>query len=915
MQKVKRCWKLAFVSLGICETLDASDRQRRPSSLAPLDHITPIQRIRHVIAQPFCPSPSSHRRSSLFCSSAFSRSGPHMDFAKEHRARLGARIDGGRLEFVNVLGLGAYGVVYLARDRRHASSRLSPDDPYAGHGPLFAVKCLNTAGLDARQRLFQHREINLHARTSVHPNVVSLVHVVAEPDCLYVILDFCPDGDLFGMITERHRYLADDALVSHVFLQLLDAVKFCHDAGVYHRDLKPENILCCKDGTEVLLADFGLATEEQVSSDFGCGVSLPFFFYSANTGVLTSCGNFPGPMPSHPFTCRPSAKGDPLRRHPGPTLHLGMTSGASVSDRVSDRSSIRFLPLSSPHAVKLGWAYVTHVLERARAHMHAVSSAEILEFTGVILVNLTCGRNPWKQATHDDPTFARHLVDPRFLSEILPISPACHRLLARIFCLDPRKRIGLEELREEVKKITKWTLSEEELRRHQDAVDASAAASSPADVDIDPVSYPPSFRQPSPRIVQPPRPAIVNEAPPWEGVPASADEVPFVYQQSSSSTPDNGLQPSPFAFSSATAATTTKRRGHCPPPVNIAPLPQRRLRHSPASVAQSRPQQRRPPSLVMRGEDDEDLEDSDVEDDHRVLDSRTPLPDESATLVNGFLTPPATPNRSTFHGRHYPTRGLESAFSDFSECDSASSTAPRQQQQPGKTMYTGHQPVLPPTPNMSPRRWPPPTTPPNIVLPPPSPPPSISSSRNARRLLGGGSLHNRSGSLPITLRSRSASSSNLFDANSNEPPADTNYFIAASPPPPAARNCPRRLPSAPRRPPPPPPLPPTLSSFAELSQSSSSGDGSQRSSSSTTHSGSGSASSSESAFGPPTPRFAACRLDHPSVVATAHRDYAFGHKVLRSLRQRKVSRTMAMEDPVEERFGGVVDGLEQRMSG
>lgn len=67
------------------------------------------------------------------------------------------------------------------------------------------------------------------------------------------------------------RYFGNDALIRDVFIQIVDAVAYCHSLGVYHRDLKPENILCTEDGVRVVLADFGLATLDIVSSDLGVG--------------------------------------------------------------------------------------------------------------------------------------------------------------------------------------------------------------------------------------------------------------------------------------------------------------------------------------------------------------------------------------------------------------------------------------------------------------------------------------------------------------------------------------------------------------------------------------------------------------------------------------------------------------------
>lgn len=41
--------------------------------------------------------------------------------------------------------------------------------------------------------------------------------------------------------------------------QILEGVAYCHTYRILHRDLKPHNLLISQDGSQVKLADFGLA--------------------------------------------------------------------------------------------------------------------------------------------------------------------------------------------------------------------------------------------------------------------------------------------------------------------------------------------------------------------------------------------------------------------------------------------------------------------------------------------------------------------------------------------------------------------------------------------------------------------------------------------------------------------------------
>ena len=77
----------------------------------------------------------------------------------------------------------------------------------------------------------------------------------------------------------------------------------------------------------------------------------------------------------------------------------------------------------------------------------------------MVLVNLTCGRNPWKRASAEDATFRAYLRDPGFLRSILPLSPELDAILRRVFEVDPSKRIGIAELRDLIERCPRFTMA------------------------------------------------------------------------------------------------------------------------------------------------------------------------------------------------------------------------------------------------------------------------------------------------------------------------------------------------------------------------------------------------------------------------------------------------------------------------
>lgn len=231
------------------------------------------------------------------------------------------------------------------------------------------------------------REIALHAKVHSHPSILTIYEVLESNDCLYMVLQHFERGDLFHAITETKMFIHQDINIRNIFMQLVDAVAYCHSRGVYHCDLKPENILISDDGKTIQLADFGLATNQSFCTDFGYGSS----FYMAPERLLKD--------------------------------HESRNGNGNISTS---------LPLT---------------LDCKTSRVFSASSSDVWAL-GIILLNLCCGRNPWKKASlMDDASFRAFTKDWSFLEKIMPITSQLNDILRKVFDLNSTKRLTVTDFR------------------------------------------------------------------------------------------------------------------------------------------------------------------------------------------------------------------------------------------------------------------------------------------------------------------------------------------------------------------------------------------------------------------------------------------------------------------------------------
>ena len=76
------------------------------------------------------------------------------------------------------------------------------------------------------------REISVMRRVR-HPNVVKLYEVMASKMKIYFVMEYAKGRELFNKVAKGK--LKED-VVRKYFQQLISAVDFYHNRGVYHRD-------------------------------------------------------------------------------------------------------------------------------------------------------------------------------------------------------------------------------------------------------------------------------------------------------------------------------------------------------------------------------------------------------------------------------------------------------------------------------------------------------------------------------------------------------------------------------------------------------------------------------------------------------------------------------------------------------
>jgi formylglycine-generating enzyme required for sulfatase activity len=151
----------------------------------------------------------------------------------------------GRFPILKQLGMGSYGIVYLATDT-HVGQR------------EVALKIPRPERFQSEQ---QRRQFVLDAELAArlkHPGIVTIYGIETDGGRVLIIQEYLSGGDL------RRRLNAGAVEYEQAvawMIPIAEAVAFAHQKNIFHRDLKPANILL-DERNQPRVADFGLALHE-----------------------------------------------------------------------------------------------------------------------------------------------------------------------------------------------------------------------------------------------------------------------------------------------------------------------------------------------------------------------------------------------------------------------------------------------------------------------------------------------------------------------------------------------------------------------------------------------------------------------------------------------------------------------------
>lgn len=173
-------------------------------------------------------------------------------------------------QVARVLGHGGFGITYLGWDdnlqiKVAIKEYLPRDFAYRNphNGQVLARDDYTRPQFQTGLTLFLDEARTL-AKFQQHPGIVSVLSFFPAFGTGYMVMEYV-EGRTLKSYLDQHGCLNWTQTLD-VFMQIMDALRAVHKAGLLHSDIAPDNIYLCNDG-RIKLLDFGAAQSNFVAQN------------------------------------------------------------------------------------------------------------------------------------------------------------------------------------------------------------------------------------------------------------------------------------------------------------------------------------------------------------------------------------------------------------------------------------------------------------------------------------------------------------------------------------------------------------------------------------------------------------------------------------------------------------------------
>ncbi|KAH9312935.1 hypothetical protein KI387_027970, partial [Taxus chinensis] len=273
-----------------------------------------------------------------------------------------------------------------------------------------------------------------------HPFLPTLYHSFQMGACTFIVMDYCPGGDLYGLQRKQPGNFFSEGDARFYASEVLIALEYLHMLGIVYRDLKPENILIKEDG-HIIVTDFDLAIRgpfqpsvtrfppQQLRPENDLSIECPkdsigcFSF----TGLLKSLRkkNF------DKYSCLPSNEND---------SGLNISALAALPEIRTEPRSVRAMSVVGTYE------YLAPEVSEGKHHGSPVDWWAL----GVLLYELLYGRTPFVGEDETDTSMNIRERLPSF-PESPKVTDEAKDLISKLLVKNPSKRLGFERGASEIK--------------------------------------------------------------------------------------------------------------------------------------------------------------------------------------------------------------------------------------------------------------------------------------------------------------------------------------------------------------------------------------------------------------------------------------------------------------------------------